>query len=90
MVFLCHGADISKARTKQKGFETLQMEEIELKSRKKTDFDDLVFEEGYCLTPLELYFTRKMSLLPEFVFPSSPPAVCPVKKILSEESTDTP
>ena len=34
------GVDRSKERTKQEGLETLQKEEIELKSRKKTDFDD--------------------------------------------------
>ena len=36
------GVDRSKERTKQEGLETLQKEEIELKSRKKTDFDDEV------------------------------------------------
>ena len=36
------GVDRSKERTIQEGLETLQMEEIELKSRKKTDFDDEV------------------------------------------------
>ena len=36
------GVDRSKDRTKQKGIETLQKEEIDLKSRKKTDFDDEV------------------------------------------------
>ena len=32
----------------------------------------------HCFTPLELYFTKKMSLPPELVFPSSPPEVYPV------------
>jgi len=32
----------------------------------------------HCFTPLELYFTRKRSVLPELVFPSSPPPVYPV------------
>ena len=36
------GVDRSKERTKQEGLERLQMEEIELKSRKKTYFDDEV------------------------------------------------
>ena len=36
------GVDRSKERTKQEGLKTLQKEEIELKSRKKTDFDDEV------------------------------------------------
>jgi len=36
------GVDRSKERTKQEGLERLQREEIELKSRKKTDFDDEV------------------------------------------------
>ena len=36
------GVDRSKERTKQEGLETLQKEEIGLKSRKKTDFDDEV------------------------------------------------
>ena len=36
------GLDRSKERTKQEGLETLQREEIELKGRKKTDFDDEV------------------------------------------------
>ena len=36
------GVDRSKERTKQEGLETLQKEDIELKSRKKTDFDDEV------------------------------------------------
>jgi len=36
------GVDRSKERTIQEGLETLQREEIELKSRKKTDFDDEV------------------------------------------------
>jgi len=36
------GVDRSKERTKQEGLETLQKEEIELKGRKKTDFDDEV------------------------------------------------
>jgi len=36
------GVDRSKERTKQEGLETLQREEIELKGRKKTDFDDEV------------------------------------------------
>jgi len=36
------GVDRSKERTKQEGLEILQKEEIELKSRKKTDFDDEV------------------------------------------------
>ena len=36
------GVDRSKERTKQEGLETLQKEELELKSRKKTDFDDEV------------------------------------------------
>jgi len=36
------GVDRSKERTKQGGLKTLQKEEIELKSRKKTDFDDEV------------------------------------------------
>ena len=36
------GVDRSKERTKQEGLEALQKEEIELKSRKKTDFDDEV------------------------------------------------
>ena len=44
------GVDRSKERTKQEGLETLQREEIELKGRKKTDFDDevekLLKEEG--------------------------------------------
>jgi hypothetical protein len=33
--------------------------------------------EGFphCFTPLELYFTTKRSMLPESVFPSSPPWV---------------
>ena len=33
---------------------------------------------NHCFTPLELYFTRKMSDPPELVFPSSPPLVLPV------------
>jgi len=36
------GVDRSKERTIQEGLETLQKEDIELKSRKKTDFDDEV------------------------------------------------
>ena len=36
------GVDRSKEKTKQEGLKTLQKEEIELKSRKKTDFDDEV------------------------------------------------
>ncbi len=36
------GVDRSKERTKQEGLERLQREEIELKGRKKTDFDDEV------------------------------------------------
>ena len=44
------GVDRSKERTKQEGLERLQREEIELKGRKKTDFDDevekLLKEEG--------------------------------------------
>ena len=36
------GVDRSKEKTKQEGLETLQKEEIGLKSRKKTDFDDEV------------------------------------------------
>ena len=36
------GVDRSKERTKQEGLERLQKEEIGLKSRKKTDFDDEV------------------------------------------------
>jgi len=30
---------------------------------------------GYCFVPDESYLTRKMSLLPELVFPSNPPSV---------------
>ena len=34
---------------------------------------------NHCFTPLELYFTRKMSQEPpKWVFPSSPPPVVPV------------
>ena len=36
------GVDRSKERTKQEGLEKLQREEIELKGRKKTDFDNEV------------------------------------------------
>ena len=36
------GVDRSKERTKQEGLEKLKIQEIELKSRKKTDFDDEV------------------------------------------------
>jgi hypothetical protein len=36
------GVDRSKEKTIQEGLETLQKEEIELKGRKKTDFDDEV------------------------------------------------
>ena len=36
------GVDRSKERTKQEGLENLKTQEIELKSRKKTDFDDEV------------------------------------------------
>ena len=36
------GVDRSKEKTKQEGLKTLQKEEIELKIRKKTDFDDEV------------------------------------------------
>jgi hypothetical protein len=35
----------------------------------------LVLEGGYCFVPEELYFNRKMSLPPEFVFPSKSPEV---------------
>ena len=44
----------------------------------------------YCFIPDELYLTRKMSDLPEFVFQSNPPPVLPVTKILPEESVVTP
>ena len=51
-----------------------------------TSLRELVFEGGYWRTPSELYFTRKMSLFPELVFPSSPPSVYPEMKTFPEES----
>ena len=45
------GVDRSKERTKQEGLEKLKIQEMELKSRKKTDFDDevekLLKDEGF-------------------------------------------
>ena len=32
----------------------------------------------HCFVPNELYLTKKMSFLPELVFPSNPPQVSPV------------
>ena len=36
------------------------------------------FRECYCFVPDELYLTRKISSLPEFLFPSNPPSTLPV------------
>ena len=41
-------------------------------------FGGVCFRECYCLTPSELYLTKKMSPLPEDVLPSNPPEVLPV------------
>ena len=56
----------------------LQLEEMLVKETKedilKNTFNCLV----HCLVPFELYLIRKISLLPELVFPSSSPSVYPV------------
>jgi hypothetical protein len=49
----------------------------------------MLSDSSHCFVPLELYFTRKISSPPEFVFPSSPPSVYPVIYILPDESVTT-